>query len=42
MGRIVRWKRMRYGTDKRAPERYMGFLLVCVCAVKRKTLACAI
>lgn len=23
---------MKYGTGERNPERYMGFLLVCVCA----------
>lgn len=32
MGLIIRWKRMRYGTGERDTERYMGFLLVCVCA----------
>lgn len=32
MDPIIRWKRMRYGTGERDTERYMGFLLVCVCA----------
>ena len=32
MDPIIRWKRMKYGTGKRDPERYMGFLLICVCA----------
>lgn len=32
MDRIIPWKRMRYGTGERDTERYMGFLLVCVCA----------
>ena len=35
MGRIIRWKRMRYGTGERDTERYMGFLLVCVCSAKK-------
>ena len=32
MARIIRWETMKYGTGKRDPERYMGFLLVCFCA----------
>lgn len=32
MGRMRLWRRMRYGTGERDTERYMGFLLVCVCA----------
>jgi len=32
MDPIIRWKRTRYGTGERDTERYMGFLLVCVCA----------
>lgn len=35
MGRIIRLKRTRYGTDKRDPERYMGFLFFCVCSAKK-------
>lgn len=35
MGLIIRWKRMKYGTGKRDPERYMGFLLFCVCSAKK-------
>ena len=32
MDPIIRWKRMKYGTDKRDLKRYLGFLLVCFCA----------
>ena len=34
MARIGRWRRMKYGTGERDTERYMGFLLVFVCAAK--------
>ena len=34
MERIIHWRRMKYGAGRRDPERYMGFLLVCVCAAE--------
>ena len=35
MGLIIHWRRMKYGTDKRDSERYMGFLFFCVCSAKK-------
>ena len=32
---IGRWRRMKFGTGERNPERYMGFLLFCVLAAEK-------
>ena len=37
MGLIIHWKRMKYGTGKRDPERYMAVLFIHLLAAMGKT-----
>lgn len=39
MDRIIRWRRMKYGTGERDPERDLGVLLFCV-RTSEKTERC--